>query len=384
MTTPVPRLVVDELLEAASVKIGSTDFGDPWFLEPLGVLVDSLNAEAGLHPAGAEMTRRRLIGLLVDRLRLRRLQQDEPGILDVPVRVATEICGMPRTGSTLLQRLLAASPQVTSTVSWETTFPVPFPGEGADAPERKQRAKERMRAAAAMSPDFGAIHVGGWDEVDEDVVLVDRSFTSMSFESFYWIPSYGDWLRTADQSKAYDELRQWLQVLAWGDRDRQALPWVLKSPHHLTAVDTVLDTFPGCTIVMTHRSPERTVPSYASMVAALSSPYGDRLERRALGPYWSQRFADSLHVLEEARGRRPERFADVRYDALVADPVSEALRVLALLGVQVGPVDRLAVEAALAANRSEPRERHSYSLEDFGLDPARLARDFDTYAEVYL
>ena len=58
------------------------------------------------------------------------------------VDVAAEICGLPRTGSTLLHRLLAASPQLTSTLSWECSYPLPFPGEGPDAP-RSARARPR-------------------------------------------------------------------------------------------------------------------------------------------------------------------------------------------------------------------------------------------------
>ena len=39
---------VDALLEAAKAKAKYDAFGDDWFLEPLGVLVDALNAEAQL------------------------------------------------------------------------------------------------------------------------------------------------------------------------------------------------------------------------------------------------------------------------------------------------------------------------------------------------
>ena len=107
---------------------------------------------------------------------------------------------------------------------------------------------------------------------------MDRTFTSMSFDSFYWIPTYGLWLREFDQAPAYQDLKQWLQVLQWQSPERHGQPWMLKSPHHLTAVDTVLDTFPDCKIMMTHRSPTKAVPSYASMVCAISAQYSDDVD----------------------------------------------------------------------------------------------------------
>jgi hypothetical protein len=340
--------------------------------------------EARLSDLGVELTRRRLTALLVDRLRLRALQREHPEILDVNPIVAAEICGLPRTGSTLLHRLLAASPRLTSTLSWETSYPIPFPGEGPDAAERKRRAKERMELFLRLSPDFGDIHTVVWDGPEEDVILVDRSFVSMSFDSFYWVPSYGDWLRAADQGPAYDELRQWLQVLQWQDPSRADRRWILKSPHHLTAVDTVLDTFDGCSIVMTHRSPTRAVPSYASMVATISAQYSDAVYPLALGPYWSERFATSLREFTAVRARRPERFVDVRYSDVLRDPVGQACRVLEDLGLAPGRADAAAFESYVDRDRRERHASHFYTAADFGLSEDRLARDFAFYAEVYL
>ncbi|MGI5128104.1 sulfotransferase family protein [Pseudonocardia sp. CA-107938] len=380
MTAIAQALRVDDLLDAARSRTGLTEFGDEWFVEPLGVLVGSLNAEAKLSPLGLELTRRRLTALLADRLRLRALQREHPEIADVEVRVAAEICGLPRTGSTLLHRLLAASPGVTSTLSWETSYPIPFPGEGPDAAERKRRAQDRAKLFLQMSPEFAAIHTIEWDGPEEDVILVDRSFLSMSYDSFYWVPTYGRWLRTADQTIAYRELREWLQVLQWQDPGRAGKAWVLKSPHHLTAVDTVLDTFPDCKIVMTHRSPAAAVPSYASMVASISAQYSDEVDPVAIGRYWSELFSETLRGFAAVRQRRPERFVDVRFASLLGDPVGEASRVLGELGV---PPDVPSLEAYLARNREQRHGSHSYAPEDFGLSVDQLERDFAFYEEVH-
>ncbi|WP_394621380.1 sulfotransferase family protein [Lentzea sp. JNUCC 0626] len=381
--TVTTELNVSKLVERACVKTGLADFGDDWFREPLDVLVSSLNTEASLSPLGFELTRHRLTALLSDRLRLRELQRLHPEVLDVEVRVAAEICGLPRTGSTLLHRLLAASPQVTSTLSWEVAYPLPFPGEGPDAEQRKHRAQERMQVFAQLSPDFGDLHTVVWDGPEEDVILLDRTFVSMSFDSFYWVPSYGDWLRSADQRPAYRELREWLQVLQWQQADR-TLPWVLKSPHHLTAVDTVLDEFPDCKIVMTHRSPVNAVPSYASMVRAMSSQYSENVNAVQIGQYWSGRFARTLRGFASARSARPGRFVDVRFADTVSKPLDVARQVLDALGLPPGPADDAAFEAYLSRNRTERHGSHSYAPAEFGLSEDQLRADFAFYSEVYL
>jgi len=378
------KLEVEALLEAAQAKTGSDRFGDMWFLEPLGVLVDSLNAEAKLSELGFQMTQRRLTALLVDRLRLRQYQADHPEVLDEQVVVAAEICGLPRTGSTLLHRLLAASPQLTATASWECSYPLPFPGESPEAEVRKGKAQKMMEMFLELSPEFGDIHTVSWDEPEEDILLLDRTFTAMSWDSFYWAPTYGVWLRSYDQSKAYGELREWLQALQHQDPSRRGKKWVLKSPHHLTAADTMLDAFPGSKIVMTHRTPTSAVPSYASMVAAMTSQYSDDIDKVAIGRYWSDRFRECLSGFDEVRSRRPDRFVDVPFKATVAEPLDTALRVFGELGLDAGPADVAAFEAYLEHNRKEKHGTHSYTAEDFGLSTDQLAQDFDFYERTYL
>jgi hypothetical protein len=377
-------LNVDTLLSAAKDKAKFDAFGNDWFLEPLGVLVDALNGEAQLSEMGAGMTERRLTALLVDRLRLRKLQAENPEILDVEVKVAAEICGLPRTGSTLLHRLLSASPQLTSTLSWECSYPLPFPGESPAAEVRKEKAKKMMDMFMELSPDFGDIHTVVWDGPEEDILLLDRTFTAMSFDSFYWLPTYGVWLRQYDQAPAYRELREWLQVLQWQDASRAGKKWVLKSPHHLTAVDTTLEEFPDCKIVMTHRSPTSAVPSYASMVQAMTSQYSDKADPKKIGPYWSDRFRESLGQFAKVRAARPDRFVDIPFKATVAQPLETVTALMADLGLPVNPDDTKAFEDYLEINRQEKHGSHSYTAEDFGLSTEQLEKDFAFYTEAYL
>jgi hypothetical protein len=206
----------------------------------------------------------------------------------------------------------------------------------------------------------------------------------MSWDSFYWVPTYGIWLRSFDQAPAYRELREWLQVLQWQDKTRDGKKWVLKSPHHLTAADTVLDEFPDCKIVMTHRSPTSAVPSYASMVQAMTSQYSEKADPKLIGPYWSDRFRECLSGFAEVRARRPDRFVDVPFKQTVSEPLETGTRVLAALGLDVTDADVKAFEDYLEVNRQERHGSHSYTAEDFGLSTEQLARDFDFYERAYL
>src|SRR5262245_55373937 len=111
------RLRVDALLESARLATGLTDFGDPWFLAPLNALVEFVNRDVG--PLMANDRRCGVIvGCLADRLKLVDHLRWHPSIHDERLDVAGIII-VGRGGSTLLQRLLATSAQLTSTQFWE-------------------------------------------------------------------------------------------------------------------------------------------------------------------------------------------------------------------------------------------------------------------------
>ena len=69
----------------------------------------SLRSEAELSSAGVEIERERIIAALGNRLRMVETVKRNPEILKERVRVAAVVVSLPRTGSTMLQRLLGDS-----------------------------------------------------------------------------------------------------------------------------------------------------------------------------------------------------------------------------------------------------------------------------------
>ena len=144
MTATLSR---DALLQQARDTTGLDDFGDTWFFAPLDKLIEFVNAEAGLiaPDAGAGF---RIQSALSDRLRLVQYFKDHPEALDEKIEVACAIIGLPRTGSTVMHRLLSSTPRTTSFYWWETTFPLPFEGElpGDPSPRIKLAEQAVQRA----------------------------------------------------------------------------------------------------------------------------------------------------------------------------------------------------------------------------------------------
>src|SRR5258706_14374172 len=95
------------------------------------------------------------------------------------------------------------------------------------------------------------------------------------------------------RTRCYPDLKQMLQSLQWQAPSRKGQRWVLKTPGHLMALDAVAATFPDATIVMTHRDPVSTVPSYCSMMYNLYQMSAEA-DRVAIGAFWEKRLAELL------------------------------------------------------------------------------------------
>lgn len=381
-------LNVETLMESARNATGLSDFGDDWFLRPLTRLVDDVNREAGLvspeSSAGA-----RIQGALADRLQLEQYFKDHPEAAQERIDLACAIIGLPRTGSTMVHRLLAASPKLTALWWWETAFPFPLPGEAMDDPApRQEAAKGMVDWLLSEWPDFESIDPMDAMAINEEVVLLDRTFLSTTYDSMMPIHGYGHWQAEQDHEPAIRDLFRFMQVIqhqrvARGEVRR---PWVFKTPHYVMgALAGLLKVWPDVKLVMTHRDVGDVLPSYCSMCASLSVNSSTSYRKEEQGAHWTRRFRDGLNRLEAIRATLSEgQVIDVAYRDTVTDPQGTGEKILAALGYAPDADDRQAMQQAIAANAREARPKHKYSAADFGLTPEGIAQDFADYHKKYL
>lgn len=368
-----------ELLEAARRASGLDDFGEPSFLEPLRVLLRSLEREAGLSPFGRLGVRRLLIQLLCSRLRVEGLIRRHPEIESERIERPLVVAGLPRTGTTHLLNLLACDCGLRTLPYWESLEPVPPEGEAGDSAPRIARCERSLAFMDRVMPLFRAMHEFTPEGPHEEIQLLALQFSTQLFEASYAVPSYAEWYRETDQTPAYRYLARVLKALQWLRRGER---WALKSPQHLENLGPLLATFPDATLLQTHRDPVRIVASLATMIA-----YGRRMSRRevdphAIGRHWAGRLEDMLRASVRDRALIPEaQVRDVPFHAFMKDEFATLERVFAFAE---RPMDEATAASARRFLAQNPRGKHGairYRLEDLGLDAGALRERFRFYQE---
>jgi hypothetical protein len=369
---------VERLIAAARKRTGLTRFDDESFREPLGVLVESIEREAALTPLGRLITGSRLVGVLSNRLRAQALFERHPEILREEISAPIFIAGLQRTGTTMLHRLLAADPGLRSLASWEALNPAPLksrPWHRRDP--RIGAAVLAERGLQYLAPDFFAIHPVEALAPEEEVILLDYSFLSTVAEATLHVPSFAAWLEQQDQTPAYEYLKKLLKLLQWQNRKQR---WILKTPHHLEWLDTLLAVFPDAKIIQTHRDPVKTLASFCSMIAHGRGVFSDAVDPREVGAHWARKTQRMIARAMATRDRvGDDSFIDISYYELIKEPMAEVRRIYGRIGRPLSTDALAKMETSRRENPQNKHGTHSYRLQDFGLSRERVEPGFAAY-----
>ncbi len=387
MTGRGVQLSVDRMLERAQMQASLTDFGDPWFMGPLSHLIKLVNEGGGLKAEDCWPVNL-MTGYLADRLRMVDYVKRHPEIHNEKLDVAGVIIGLPRGGSTLLQRLVGTSPQLTATKIWEMRFPIPNPDENPSDPSaRIAKTQKTIDDMYAAWPDMKSMHPMTPTSYDEEILFIDRSFLCLNYAHYFNIPSYDQWDPAQDHTKAYEELALWLKILQHNAPDRRGKRWFLKSPHHLLGAHLrpMLKAFPGAKAVMTHRTLESVLASYCSLQATTIRNYSNSFDESKSGAKVIRLFKEALQNMVQVRKEYPaDRFIDVQYNDVIAKPLDEFRRTMELMGLTVTAEDEKAASAWMSQNGRDSHPRHKYKPEDYGMSTATLNETFKFYREAFL
>ena len=383
------QLQVEELLQAARERAaGLSYFGDDNYQQALDVLTHALNTEAKLSAAGIAMMRERLIGQLLNRLLMEDYFKRFPEIEQIEIDDPLVIVGLPRTGTTMLQRTLAVDPRFYSAAWWETRYPAPLVGEGPqDAATRIELAKAEVAQTIEAIPQILSIHPMSATLCDEEFMLMEHSFLC-AMDAYADVPSYTAWLDQQDQRPVYTQLKRMLQFLQWQKMQRgqaQGQRWLLKAPQHLHTLEILLSVFPKAQVILTHREPAQTIPSMASMAHTLWQIYSDQPDPRSAGRQWNHRMARGIHHTMQVRDQQDsKRFLDIHFSDTVAKPMEVLETVYQFANLSFSEKARVDAQQWIASNSREKRAGHDYRLETFGLSEQQMQDDYAPYRARHL
>lgn len=287
------------------------------------------------------------------------------------------IAGIPRSGTTFLQRALATEPRFTTLTLFECIF-APSVSErwfwfGLGRLLGRLVPRGRFRLAR-----MEAIHPIGLDEPEEDFLLllwVQACFLTVlpcpSADRFWRLARFDAVVPAVEQERVLAFYHRCLQKhLFYHGTDKRLLS---KNPSFTPMLQSLRRRFPDAAIVGCVRAPEETVPSQLSSLRPAFELFG----RGSVPPLFRGRMMDAL------RSYYADLAAFARNDDIY---IVDMAQLNTQLEQVVGDIFRFAGHEASDAFRSRLADlgssgrtyqsAHGYSLDDFGLTEAEIQRSF--------
>ena len=384
MPPPLP-LEVDAILEAARQATGLSDFGDEGFMDGLTRLVNAVREEGNLHEGGKIGQPYGFVRLLSNRLRYIDDVKKHPEILDEKIEAPIIIAGLPRTGTSKLQRVLSGDPNVQTLQVWKLFNPAPYPGEDFNNPvERIAYAKGVEEVFKTQYPGWMAMHPMEAEEPDEELFIMEMSFECAVSSMVARSPSFREYATHCDPTPTYDILHKMLQYLQWQDGGARGRPWIMKSPCHIGYLDTLFKFFPDAIVIHSHREPIETVPSFGQLIVELRKNSTDTIDPVEVAHEWFEYWASLTDKYLEVRDSLPmDQIVNATFDDICNNPLSVIEEVYKKSGREL--TDDV-IESCLSYEKRRPDKywgSYKYSLEEFGITEEEVNERFKNYRALF-
>lgn len=303
------------------------------------------------------------------------------------------IAGSPRSGTTLLQRLMSEDPNSRSPYTFELELPIPPLTKESDPMKdnRINKSNAAIKTFAKLAPGFmekfAESHVWSATEMEEtiDYTLAHNGITQMN-GPLAGMSHIRDMLKVEDKRSLFLYERLFFTLL---DAYRPARShWVLKATEYARYFPLIFEEYHDANIVLTHRNPLITLPSLCRLWESWCIAF-DRT-----GTFDKHNFGMFIKIIQERylsvplayRKKHPEieaKIFDCLYDKFFCDPIDMVKRIYQKFNLEYTKEFEARMKIYLKNNQQGKYGRHKYSLQEYGFDAGQLYEEFNEYMKHY-
>ena len=304
------------------------------------------------------------------------------------------ITGMPRSGTTLLHRLMSEDPNTRSPYTFEMDFPLPPMTSEMEDPLNDPRIKNYnvgVKVLSRLMPGFfeklAESHLLAATEKEESLMYMSLHNGVNVMNSSNAGKIFIDELVNNEGTRPI--LRYERMFFTMLDAFRPAKShWTLKAPIYASLLPQVFETYPDLKIVLTHRNPMTTLPSVCRLLESWCIAFDEdgSFDKFSFAPFVKPFIDLCIDVPFAFRKEHPEKeeqIFDCRYETLFSDPISVVKEIYAKFDLRYTKEFEKRMRVYLENNKQGKHGRHRYSLEEYGLDKKVLYKEYRQYMEHY-
>lgn len=312
------------------------------------------------------------------------------------------IAGLHRTGSTLLQNLLALDPNCRTIHGWEMLkCPPPPTAETLHTDPRIAAFNRELDILESFCPGsheaLNSVHRFDPSDPEEDCLLLNQ--LGLTWWWLWWMNNkeWNEFMCQSYELHSYGcrYLHMCMKVLG---THFQGKHWMTKNPNHIQYLLRLLNEFPKANVIITHRDPAKVVPSWSKILIyshhqlihndAMDPDAIPALTTDGLGKCLLEHFSYASKKLVQDRAflekEEPEvaakQFFDVSFTKLTSNPIGVVKDIYEKFGYVYSQEFEEAMEKYLD---ERPKTGVKYSLEGIGLTNEDIEEGFADYIGNY-
>lgn len=303
------------------------------------------------------------------------------------------ITGVPRSGTTLLHRLMSEDPNTRSPHTFEMEVPTPPMTLEANPMEdlRIKSSGDVIGTLSRLAPGFieklAESHLWSATEMEESFIYMLAHNGIHTMNSLTAGKTYIDaFLEIEDKRTAFRYERLFFTML---DAYRPAKShWTLKAPVYSVFFPTIFEEYPDARVVVTHRNPLVTLPSVCRLMESWCIAFDQDgfFDKHRFGRL-QQIFIDKCLMVpfyyRKEHSEREGQVFDCIYAELFSDPIAMVKRVYEKFSLEYTEEFEQRMKVYLENNKQGKYGRHKYSLEEYGFKAESVYQEYRDYMEHY-
>jgi len=287
------------------------------------------------------------------------------------------VTGLPRSGTTFLFNLLALDSNHRSPKYWEIMSPLPLTKTDFDIKKREWKVNAELKFARAIIPKLRNMHHIRAQTPEECELLATINVRSFVYMCIANVPEYVEYLKDCSFDSVFMWHKKFFQMLELNGRPKR---WLLKDPSHIGHIPEILKAYPNARFINIHRSPMESIASFCSLTKNIRSAFSKNVDPVQIGDMMLDFWQHSLNKgLVEKQKLSHEQIVDVSYSKFIEDPLLTIKNIYTRFGLDIDIETENKMEQYLINQRNIKKQKHSYSLEEFGLSQDKISYHLKDY-----
>lgn len=303
------------------------------------------------------------------------------------------ITGVPRSGTTLLHRLMSEDPNTRAPYTFEMEVPIPPMGLEANPLQdpRIKKAGIAIFTISRLAPGFmeklAESHLWSATEMEESFLyMLTHNGVNLMFNATAGKAYIDDFCKINAMRPLLRYERMFFNML---DAYRPAKShWTLKAPLYASCFPTFFQEYPDARVVLTHRNPLDTFPSIFRLMESWSIAFDKdgSFDKHRFG-YFQKVFMENFLMVpfnyRKENKENEDQIFDCVYEELFSDPIAMVKRIYQKFDLEYSEEFEERMKVYLLNNKQGKYGRHKYSLEEYGFNGKSLYQEYKDYMEHY-